>query len=91
MAGKGIILTDAFDIDIVNGSMVIGESEMQEVAVILSLNQGDLKFAPVLGPSLVRLKKANKRNFEIEQAIRVHLAIDNKDYSAIKNKINVHV
>ena len=87
MAGKGIILTEDFDIEVLNGSMIIGDSEMQETAVILSLNQGDLKFKPVLGPNLIQLNKVPLRRFDFEQRARVHLALDGKDYETIKNKL----
>ena len=89
MAGKGILLNGDNDLLIQNGSMTIGDSEMQEVAVILGLNQGELKFKPTLGPNLIQLVKANTSRFDIEQRVRVHLAIDRKDYNAVKNKIQI--
>lgn len=89
MAGKGILLDQDNDIDIVNGSMVVGESEMQEVAVILQLTQGELKFKPTIGPNLIQLKKTNASRFDIIKRTRIHLAIDGKDYDSIKNKITI--
>ena len=87
MAGKGILLDDDNDIIVVNKSLIIGETEIQETGIILQMNQGEQKTVPVLGPNLVQLMKGNASKFDIEQRVRVHLAKDGKDYSAIKNKI----
>lgn len=89
MAGKGILIDENNEPIIVEGSMVIGDTEMQEVALILGLNQGEHKFNPVLGPNLIQLSKTNQSKFDIEQRVRVHLAMDGKDYNAIKNKIQI--
>lgn len=89
MAGKGILLDENFDVTVVNGRMVIGASELQEVAIILSLNQGEQKFMPVLGPNLIQLNKTNASNFDVKQRVRVHLAKDGKDYQAIRDKIAI--
>ncbi len=87
MAGKGILLDDNYEVLITNKSMVVGSSVMQEVAVILSMNQGDQKFNPVLGPNLIQLKKSKASKFDIQQRVRVHLAKDGKDYAQIKDNI----
>ncbi|WP_417366906.1 hypothetical protein [Flavobacterium beibuense] len=90
MAGKkGILLDGNNDLKVQNGSLVIGESELQEVGIILSLNQGELKFNPTLGCNLVELIKANASKVDIVKRVRVNLAKDRKDYNAIKNKIKI--
>lgn len=91
MAGKGILLGADGDIEVSNGQMIVGDSEMQETAIILGLNQGEQKLVPVLGPNLVQLVKTNASRFEIEQRVRVHLAKDGKDYAAIKHKIQTTI
>jgi phage baseplate assembly protein W len=83
---KGIIL-DNGKLKVLNKSLVVGDSEMQEVAIILSLNQGEHKFNPLMGPNLVQLLKSKASSFNIENRVRVALALDNKDYDALKNKI----
>lgn len=67
-----------------NGELVMGESEMQEVGLILQLNQGELKSAPMLGASLVQLMKSKEKRSLVEERIRLHLAMDGKDYNAIR-------
>lgn len=87
MAGKGILLDDNNDLKIVGKRMVVGDSTMQEVGVILQMNQGELKSVPMLGPNLAQLKKTNASRFDLEQRMRVHLAIDGKDYQEIKQQL----
>lgn len=82
---KDFLLDDDNDIQFdANGELVIGESELQEVALILQMNQGDLKSFPMLGANLVQLLKGKEKRHLIEERIRVHLGLDGKDYNAIK-------
>lgn len=82
-----MLLGEDGDLAVVNKSLQIGSTEMQEVAIIIGMNQGEQKFSPVLGPNLIQLQKANASKFDIEQRTRIHLAKDGKDYEAIKEKI----
>ncbi len=88
---KGILLDESNDLQAVNGSLVIGNSLMQETALIIQLQQGGQKFEPRLGPNLIRLKKANAPKFDIEQKVRVHLAKDQIDYEAIKQQLKTNI
>ena len=87
---KDILLNSENDIDIVNGDLVIGESLLQEVAIITQLNSGELKSDPVLGPNLIQFNKSNAKRTEIDQRLRVHLARDGKDFNEIKKYIEVN-
>jgi len=91
MAGKGILLDNTGDLLIGNKSVTIGSSEMQEVAVILRMNQGEQKFTPILGANLIQLLKAKANKYEFEMRVKIHLALDNKDYTSIKNKIKTQL
>jgi hypothetical protein len=65
-----------------------GESEYQEVALLLSLNPGDLKHAPLLGPSLIRYVKSAAPQEKIESELSLHFKMDNKDFRKYKKYIN---
>lgn len=91
MAGKGILLDDDFDLLVQGGSLVIGDTEMQETALILGMNEGELKTLPELGPNLIQLMKANASRVDIEQRARIHLGRDGKDYAALKTKIQTTI
>jgi len=89
--GKGILLNENFELVVLNGVTAVGDTEMQEVAVILSMNQGELKDDPILGPNLVQMMKSGAKQYDIEQRARVHLARDGKNYDAIKHKIKTTI
>lgn len=85
--GKGILLGEDGDIIIRNGSMVVGDTEIQETAIIIAMNQGEQKFSPVLGVNLVQMLKSKASTVDIEQRVRVHLEKDGKDYNKLKHSI----
>ena len=84
---KDILLNDQNDIQILNGDFDIGESEMQEVALILQSTQGEWKNAPILGPNLFKYLKGKTNKVAIDKQVAIHLAIDNKDFRSLKTKI----
>ena len=43
---------------------------------------------PTLGPNLYRFIKSKASKSEIEATVAIHLAIDNKDFKLLKNKLN---
>lgn len=87
---KDILLNQENDIDIVSGDFFIGESLLQEVAIITNLKSGELKSDPILGPNIIQLLKSNVKQNEIEQRLRIHLSRDGKDYNEIKKYISVN-
>lgn len=89
MAGKGILLDNDNDLKVLNGRMVVGDTLMQEVGIIVQMQQGHLKSVPLLGPNLIQLKKTNLSRFDMEQRLRVHLAIDKKDYKQVKRQLEI--
>lgn len=86
-----ILLDDNNDIKILNGDFDIGESEMQEVALILQSAQGEWKESPLLGPNLYKFINSKVTKTEFEREIALHLAIDNKDYKSLKTKIETFI
>ena len=86
-----ILLDNNDDLLIQNGDFVIEDSKWQEVGIIIRLNQGELKSDPVLGPSLIKKMKSNNSNLEIEEALRLHLKRDNKNYDELKNQIQLNI
>lgn len=89
MAGKGILLDDDNGLKVLNGSLVVGHTIMQEAGLIVQMQQGNLKSVPLLGPDLVQQKKTNSSRFNVEQRLRVHLAMDKKDYKQIKEQLEI--
>jgi hypothetical protein len=84
---KGILLDENNDIKIVNGKMQLGNALMQEVGIILQMNQGELKFDPMLGANLVTEMRGVLNPYKIESMIDTQLALDGKNYDEIKDLI----
>ncbi len=89
MENTDIILTDSDEVAILNDDLVIGASLSQEVKNIIRLIPGQLKFAPMLGPNLIRMIKSKVSDAQIKEAIKRNLEADGKDYDAIKNSIRL--
>ena len=83
-------LDDDNDLLIKDGEIVIADSEIQEVALLVGLTQGELKSDPVLGPNLFYLMKSRGNAGKITTTVKLHLARDNKDYDQIKNVIQIN-
>ena len=56
---KDLLLEDDYDLAIANGDFRIGESETQEVALILQSSKGDWKQDPLCGANLIELMNGN--------------------------------
>ena len=85
---KDILLDDNNDLKIINGDFDYGDSEIQEVGLILRSTQGEWKMTPTLGPNMYRFIKSKASKSEIEATVAIHLAIDNKDFKTLRTKIN---
>lgn len=88
---KDILLDEYNDLKLLNGDFDSGESEMQEVALILQSVQGEWKEHPIMGPNLYQYIKAKTDKIAIERQMRIHLALDNKDYDELKTKIDTQI
>ncbi|AJA67312.1 hypothetical protein MYRA21_0068 [Myroides sp. A21] len=91
MATKGILLDSTGDLLIKDKQMVVGDSEMQEVGVILMMNQGEQKFEPYLGANLINLVGTKVKHFELSSRIKTQMTLDNKRYEDIKEKIQTTI
>lgn len=85
---KDILLNENNEPVIINGDFRTGESELQEVSIILQLRQGELKNDPVLGVNLQHFIKAKENRTSIERTIKIHLQRDGKNYDDVINQIN---
>ena len=84
---KGILLDETNDLKMVNKKLVVGDSLMQEVGIILQMNQGELKFNPMLGANLIVNMRGVENKYKIEKQISIQLELDGKNYDEIKNLI----
>lgn len=83
-----ILLDDDNDLLIENGDLTIGDSAIQDVALILATNKGEWKSAPLLGANLTELLRSRASQDEINKRIRLQMEYDGKDYDRIKELIS---
>lgn len=91
MMKKGITLNELGDLQVQNGSLHLSDTTFQEVGIILKLNQGEHKFAPVLGPNLIQMLKGKADQVSIVKRVKRHLKLDNKDYDTLKKHISLNI
>lgn len=96
---KGILLDQDGDIKIVPhadkdeklSGFIVGDSLVQNAAIVLELNQGELKEDPVLGTNLFRYIRSKANKSAIEKQMKVHLKRAGIDYSELVDKINIEI
>lgn len=82
--GKDILLDADGDLLIVNGDLVIGESDLQEVECILTMMQGELKEDPIMGANLLHYEKSTLTPDQVKAKASIALQRDGKDFNKIK-------
>lgn len=87
--GKGILLNDNGDLVILNKSLLLGDTLVQDASIALECNQGDLKEDPLLGSNLVRLIRKRASPGEINRIVKITLARAGVDYEKIQDKLNI--
>ncbi len=76
---KDIFLDDDNDLLFMNGDFAVGESEEQEIKMILQAVKNDYKQHPQLGVSLVEYIENSGRNIALKQEIKLNLRMDGKN------------
>lgn len=89
MANRDFLLGDDGDLQIRNGDIVVGESITQEVALILLTNKGEIRHDPLCGCDLLKMTNARISRSQFERLVRVQLERDGKNWSDVKDGINL--
>jgi hypothetical protein len=87
---RDFLLDENNDLKVAGGDFATGETDMQEVGLILSTNQGEWKENAVLGANLVTKVRSNPEAVRLERNLRIQLRLDGKDYEQVKNKIKMN-
>lgn len=80
-----VLLGNDLDLDLQNGDLNIGESDSQNVQLILTYSPGSLKHNPIIGCSLIKAVNGNVSRF-MQNSIRQQLLFDG--FKIKKLKIN---
>lgn len=77
-----------------NGRIVsglqVGNTQLQNAYMVLSLNQGELKEDPIAGVNLVSMIRGNKSKEEIKTTIKIGLRRCGIDFDKVKDLIRVN-
>lgn len=96
---KGIQLGTKGDIDIVPRrgkdhtltGLVIDDTLIQNAAIVLELNQGELKADPILGPNLLRFIRSHADKATIEKQVKLHLKRVGINYDELAKLIHINL
>lgn len=87
---KDVLLNENNDLAVVNGDFSVGESEVQEVALILQYHQRSLKSDPLLGANMMELIKGKYDRTAVEKRVKIQLERDGKNYDEIKKRLQLN-
>lgn len=76
---------------LIAGGLVVGDNTDQCAAIVLQMQQGELKEDPLIGAALTRFIRSKYSQSEIEQRIRIHLTRAGINYQNYKQRITLNV
>lgn len=71
--------------------LLVDDTLIQDAAIVLGMNQGELKEDPALGPCLMRFIRSPVHKAKIEKLIQIHLKRSGIDYDELINKIQLNI
>lgn len=94
---KGIMLDDNGDLLIQPRAepdgkltgLVLDDSVIQDAAIVLGMNQGEMKEDPALGPNLLRFIRSSSSKERIQKQIQIHLKRGGLNYDELTDKIQL--
>jgi hypothetical protein len=89
MADRDFMLDDSGRLMLRNGGVVTGESITQEVALLMLTCKGEMRADPLAGCDLRKMMNARLTRSRLEQLVKVQVERDGKNWSDIKNGINL--
>lgn len=96
---KGILVNTDFELQVnpqssdglITGGLIIGDNTDQCAALVLSMQQGELKEDPLLGAGLTRFVRGKLSQSQIDQRIRQHLTRAGINYQEYKQRIQTTI
>ncbi|MBR8759279.1 hypothetical protein [Porphyromonas levii] len=74
----------------ISSGLQIGNTNLQNAYMVLSLNQGELKEDPIAGVNLIAMIRGNKSSDQIKTTIKIGLRRCGIDYDEVKNLLRVN-
>ena len=71
--------------------VVIDDTTIQNSAIVLSMNQGEYKEDPALGPNLIRFIRGRANKAKLEKVIQLHLRRAGIEYEKLKSTLTLQL
>lgn len=89
-AQRGILVDDKGEIIIRHGTLAIGETLTQEVALLLLTSKGEIRHDVLCGCDLRRYTNARIKRTELQRIIRLQVERDGKSWDDVQAGIKVN-
>lgn len=90
--GKGdLLIRPRLQTDGKLSGLVLDDTLIQDSAIVLEMNQGELKEDPVLGPNLLRYLRSHADKTRIQKQIQVHLSRAGIDYNKVSEQLELNL
>lgn len=89
MADRGILVSDSGELVIRNGTLAVGDTLSQDVALLMLTNKGEIRHDMFTGCDLLRRTNSRMSRSEFERIVRVQVERDGKQWHAIKDGIRL--
>nr|DAV31861.1 MAG TPA: Pvc1, Pvc9, Pvc11, Pvc12, Pvc4, Photorhabdus asymbiotica, PVC, contractile.5A [Caudoviricetes sp.] len=90
--GKGdLLIRPRLQTDGKLSGLVLDDTLIQDSAIVLEMNQGELKEDPVLGPNLLRYLRSHADKAQIQKQIQVHLSRAGIDYNKVSEQLELNL
>ena len=70
---RGILLDSNNDFRVEDGMLKVGDREIQDAFMVLSINQGDLKEDPLAGTNLIKMIRGRENKEKIRKTVEIAL------------------
>lgn len=79
-----ILLDDTGDDLVVDGDFAVGDGRLDDCLILFSLNKGEIKDEPFLGPNAVRLMNNHRGGMILRKELSIALRMDSKEYKKLE-------
>lgn len=90
MADRGFLVDDKGELVIRNGTIAVGDTLSQDVALLMLTNKGEIRHDVFAGCDLLRRMNSRMSRSEFERIVRVQVERDGKQWHRVKDGIRLH-
>lgn len=88
---EGILIGDDNDLLVQGGTLMMGDTLIQDACIVLDMNQGELKDSPLTGVNLVRMIRGKAKTEKMRKTIEIGLERVGIRFEDIKDQFEAAV